>query len=266
MQNYFKEKLKTNTDDGRKRVLGIVLFLIILALFFSFNRLPKLDIVGEDLTAVTSPGQQCFQGFCIEREEGTSFVSKWVTFSTTYLRLVTVGMTFAFVIAGLSEAFIFPRNSTRGFESGSWFSRTLKGAAAGPVMNLCSACIVPVSSAFHRRVGIEGALGMVQGSATMNIPALSMVFFVFNPLLGLSRVVLAILGALIIPPLVALTVKKEPKENELINIVPENTVTELPLPWKTIFIDCYETVWCNKRRIFDNSKTMVRTCISKERN
>ena len=237
MQNYFKEKLKTNTDDGRKRVLGIVLFLIILALFFSFNRLPKLDIVGEDLTAVTSPGQQCFQGFCIEREEGTSFVSKWVTFSTTYLRLVTVGMTFAFVIAGLSEAFIFPRNSTRGFESGSWFSRTLKGAAAGPVMNLCSACIVPVSSAFHRRVGIEGALGMVQGSATMNIPALSMVFFVFNPLLGLSRVVLAILGALIIPPLVALTVKKEPKENELINIVPENTVTELPLPWKTIFIE-----------------------------
>ena len=46
MQNYFKEKLKTNTDDGRKRVLGIVLFLIILALFFSVNRLPKLDIVG----------------------------------------------------------------------------------------------------------------------------------------------------------------------------------------------------------------------------
>ncbi len=237
MQNYISSKLKTNTNDGRKRLIGILLFIIILALFFSFNRLPKLDIVGEDLSAVTSPGQQCFQGFCIEREEGTSFISKWVTFSTTYLRLVTVGMTFAFVIAGLSEAFIFPPNSTRGFESGSWFSRTIKGAAAGPVMNLCSACIVPVSSAFHRRAGVEGALGMVQGSATMNIPALSMVFFVFNPLLGLSRLILAVVGALTIPPLVALTIKKEPQQKDLIDIVENNTILESILPWKTIFIE-----------------------------
>ncbi len=53
----------------------------------------------EDLDAVNS-AQQCFQGFCIEREAGTSFVTRWTSFSVTYLRLVTVGMTFAFLVDG----------------------------------------------------------------------------------------------------------------------------------------------------------------------
>ena len=76
-------------------------------------------------------------------------------------------------------------------------------------MNLCSACIVPVSSAFHKRAGLAGAIAMVQGSATMNFPALIMVFFVFTPLLGISRVVLAVLGALTIGPLVVFTARRE---------------------------------------------------------
>ena len=193
---------------NKKRVVGLALFAVILALFFSFNRFPKLDTVGGDLAAVTAPEVQCFQGFCIEREEGKSFLSRWGVFSVTYLRLVTVGMTFAFVVAGLTEAFLFPTGSGKTFRSGSVFGRTVRGLAVGPVMNLCSACIVPVSSAFRRRgVGIEGSIAMVQGSATMNIPALAMVFFVFTPLLGFSRLVLAVVGGLIIGPLVVLAVR-----------------------------------------------------------
>ena len=197
------------TSLAKKRGVGLLLFAAILVLFFSFNRLPKLDIVGEDLDAVTAPRAQCFQGFCVEREAGTSFLSRWFVFSVTYLRLVTVGMTFAFVVAGLTEAFLFPAMSGIGFSSGGVFGRTLKGAALGPVMNLCSACIVPVSSAFYKRAGLEGSIAMVQGSATMNIPALAMVFFVFTPLLGFSRLVLAVIGALVIGPIVVMTVRKE---------------------------------------------------------
>ena len=197
------------TSLAKKRGVGLLLFAAILVLFFSFNRLPKLDIVGEDLDAVTAPRAQCFQGFCVEREAGTSFLSRWFVFSVTYLRLVTVGMTFAFVVAGLTEAFLFPAMSGIGFSSGGVFGRTLKGAALGPVMNLCSACIVPVSSTFYKRAGLEGSIAMVQGSATMNIPALAMVFFVFTPLLGFSRLVLAVIGALVIGPIVVMTVRKE---------------------------------------------------------
>ena len=197
------------TAVGKKRAVGIVLLLIILGLFLAFNRFPKLDAVGVDLAIVESPNVQCFQGFCIERDPGTSFLSRWWTFSLTYFRLVAIGMAFAFVVAGLAEAFLFTAARGVGFQSGGILGRTVKGMAAGPVMNLCSACVVPVSAAFQRRAGIEGAIAMVQGSATMNIPALAMVFFVFTPLLGLSRLMLAVIGALLLGPLVALTLRGE---------------------------------------------------------
>ena len=188
---------------AKKRLVGLVLMAVILGLFFTFNRLPKLDIVGGDLDAVSGPVVECFQGFCIERDPDSSFVSRWVDFSVTYLRLVTIGMTFAFLMAGLAEAFLFPPGS-RLWSGGGVIGRTLKGAALGPVMNLCSACIVPVSSALKRSgAGIEGTIALVQGSSTMNIPALSMSALIFAPLLGGSRVAMSVFGALAIGPAVA---------------------------------------------------------------
>ena len=219
------------TPLGKKRLAGAALFLVILAIFFSLNRFPKLDAVGTDLDAVNAPQVQCFQGFCIEREPGSSLFKRWMVFSVTYLRLVAVGMTFAFLVAGLAEAFLFPSGSGRSFESGSAFKRTVKGALMGPVMNLCSACIVPVSSAFHRRgAGIEGAIAMVQGSATMNIPALAMVFFVFTPLLGFSRMVMAIAGALLLGPIVVMTLRRR-SEPEPPAALPDFVEEYAPVGW-----------------------------------
>ena len=228
------------TSLRKKRLAGTILFLVILSLFFAFNRFPKLDAVGTDLEAVTAPEVQCFQGFCIEREQGTSFLERWGVFSVTYLRLVTVGMTFAFLVAGLTEAFLFPSSSGRTFSSGSAFKRTVKGLAVGPVMNLCSARIVPVSAAFQRRgAGIQGAIAMVQGSATMNIPALAMVFFVFTPLLGFSRLVMAIIGAVLLGPLVVMTVRKTagglPEEPTL----PEFSEEDSPAPWAPVMTEAF---------------------------
>ena len=195
--------------DRKRLVVGLLILAIVLGLFLAFNRLPKIGIVGEDLDAVNSPTSQCFQGFCIERDPGVSFASRWLNFSVSYLRLVTVGMTFAFVTAGLAEAFLFSKSVGKGLPTAGVFRRTVQGAAAGGVMNLCSACIVPVSSAFHKRASVEGAVAMVQGSTTLNIPALAMVFFVFSPVLGISRLALAVVGALIIGPIVVLSIRKD---------------------------------------------------------
>ncbi len=197
------------TADRKRLLVGLLLLAVIMGLFLAFNRLPKIGIVGEDLDAVQSPTSQCFQGFCIERDPGVSFTTRWIQFSITYLRLVTVGMTFAFVTAGLAEAFLFSKSINKGLPTAGVFRRTVQGTVAGGVMNLCSACIVPVSSAFHRRASIEGAIAMVQGSTTLNIPALAMVFFVFSPVLGFSRLILAIIGALIIGPIVVLSVRRD---------------------------------------------------------
>ena len=226
-----------HTSLGRKRLVGILLLVLLLGLFFALNRFPKLDAVGADIDAVTGTEIQCFQGFCIERDAGESFVERWFTFSLTYLELVTVGMTFAFLVAGLAESFFFPPGTQSRALTGSGFKRTLKGMAIGPMMNLCSACVVPVSASFQRRGGgIEGAIALVQGSATMNIPALSMVFFVFTPVLGFSRLILAVVGAILIGPIVVAAVRRmgaPPAEEEESIDVP---VIELAkdYAWRTI--------------------------------
>ncbi len=215
-------KLRTGfftTAVNKKRLVGLLLIVLMLALFFSFNRFPKLDTVRGDLGIVFASSSQqtespgCFQGFCIEGidedTESPSLIQRWVIFSVTYLRLVTIGMIFAFLMAGVAEAFIFSDSSGRTYESGSVFKRTIKGLAAGPVLNLCSACIVPISSTFRGKGGgIAGAISMVQGSATLNIPALAMAFFVFTPLLGFSRLILAVIGGLLIGPIVVMATRR----------------------------------------------------------
>ena len=104
------------TADRKRLAVGLILLITIMGLFLAFNRIPKIGIVGEDLNAVQSPTSQCFQGFCIERDPGVNFTTRWINFSITYLRLVTVGMTFAFITAGLAEAFLFSKSISKGLQ------------------------------------------------------------------------------------------------------------------------------------------------------
>ena len=99
----------------RKRLAGILLLVLALSVFLVFNRFPKLDIVREDLRAASSLGE-CFQGFCVDT--GATLFSRWWEFSVTYLELVAPGMIFAFLVAGLTGAFLFPSSGTRMFSSG----------------------------------------------------------------------------------------------------------------------------------------------------
>ncbi len=199
---------------GKKRIAGAIIGLALLAAFLVFNRFPKLDTVQEDLAVVNAPVVECFQGFCIETEPDTPFVQRWWDFSIEYIRLVAVGMTFAFLMAGLTEAFLFPKSEREPLSGGVW-KHTLRGLAVGPVMTLCSACIAPVAASLWRRgAGVAGAIATVQGSATLNVPALVMVALVFSPMLGGSRVVVSLVAALLIGPLVALVVREHDRHGE----------------------------------------------------
>ena len=196
-------------DSGpkKRRIVGLVLLAVLLTLFLVFNRVPKLDTVRADLAVATSPVAECFQGFCIEGSPDSTLLSRWWDFSLTYLRLVSLGMTFAFLVAGLTEAFLFPKSSGWGL-SATGIKGSLKGLLVGPAMNLCSACIVPVASAFRRRgSGLETTLAITQGSSTLNLPALIMAVMVFAPLIGGARIGLSLVGALLIGPLVARVVR-----------------------------------------------------------
>ena len=196
-----------DTGAKKRRIAGLVLLAVLLALFLAFNRVPKLDTVRADLAVAASPVAPCFQGFCIEAPPESSLFERWWDFSLTYLQLVALGMTFAFLVAGATEAFLFPRTSGWGL-TGTGIKGSLKGLLVGPAMNLCSACIVPVASAFRRRgSGVETTLAITQGSSTLNLPALIMAAMVFAPLIGGSRIALSLVGALLIGPLVASVVR-----------------------------------------------------------
>ena len=207
------------TAAGKRRVIGVVLLLAILLPFAAFNRLPKLDTVRADLQAALAPTAECFQGFCVEAEPQSSFLTRWWRFSLTYLQLVAMGMAFAFLAGGIAEAFLAPPDGSRREASGP-LGRILKGLGLGPMVNLCSACIVPVSSAVRRRgLGIEGALALVHGSATLNVPSLMMIAVVFSPLLGASRVLLGLTAAFLLGPLVARVAGRSP-EPEVRDLTP----------------------------------------------
>ena len=104
---------------------------------------PSSHTVEADMAAAAAPKTECFQGFCFESDPDTSLLSRWWDFSLTYLRLVTLGMVFAFLVAGVTEVFLFPQSGFQGFASRG-IKGSLKGLLVGPAMNLCSACIVPV--------------------------------------------------------------------------------------------------------------------------
>ena len=226
-----KSFFRLDTDLKKRRLVGILIAVVLLALFLAFNRIPKLDTVSADLAIATSPQAECFQGFCITQDGDRTLLSRWWDFSLTYLSLVWMGMAFAFIMAGLTEAFFFPEDIRERF-SGRGFRGVLKGVIIGPAVNLCSACIVPIATAFRRRgAGIETTVAITQGSSTMNLPAMTMAVLVFIPIIGGSRVALSILGALMLGPLVACVVGRSGQDSE-----PEDQVAMSDFPdgvsWK----------------------------------
>ena len=205
---------RLDSDIRKRRFVGGILVLFILLLFLSLNRFPKLDTIEADLAVVASSGSECFQGFCIDNVQRRPLLERWWEFSIEYLKNVSIGMLFAFVVAGITEAFLFPPNRRERF-LGSGFRGVLKSVIIGPVLNLCSACIVPIANGFRRSgSGLETTVAITQSSSTMNLLALFMAAMAFAPTISITRISLSILGSLLLGPLVA-WVSRRSRQEEL---------------------------------------------------
>ena len=217
----------------KERVFGLLLLAALLTLFLVFNRVPKLDTVHADLAAASAPAARCFQGFCVDADPGSPLLIRVWNFSLAYLKLVSTGMGFAFLVAGLTESFLYPRAFSPGIRGAGWRG-PLKGIAVGTPLTLCSACIVPVSSAFRKAGSSIGeTISIVQASSTLNLPALIMAVMVFAPVISGSRIALSLLGAILIGPIVARAARrrKEPSATD----TGENSVLHPKYPtWTTL--------------------------------
>ena len=219
--------MKFDTDIKKRRLVGGIIILLILTLFLSLNRFPKIDTIDADLAVAVSPGSECFQGFCIENVERKPLLNRWWEFSLEYMKNVSIGMLFAFVMAGLTEAFLFPPDTRERF-FGKGFRGVLKGVVIGPVVNLCSACIVPIANSF-RRTGssLETTVAITQSSSTLNLLALVMASIAFAPTISVTRISLSLLGSLLLGPLVAWVSRKENQEGREEGESPVSEITEL---------------------------------------
>ena len=229
------------TTRRKQLAVGLVFLAVLLGLFLWFNRIPKLDIVEADLAGISASNVECFQGFCLENEPDSTFISRWWDFSLVYLRLISLGMAFAFLMAGLAETFLLPQGSINGTWSRRGVRGSLSGLLVGPAMNLCSACIVPVANSFRQRgAGTEAALAIVHGSSTLNVPALLMATLVFTPMLAGSRVGVSLIAALFLGPLVAWLVGRERGDSDRLSELPVVPPAEIHDPvceessWRTV--------------------------------
>ena len=219
----------------KKRLVGIILLMLVILPFLIGNRFAKLDIVASDIVTINQPQVECFQGFCIEKNPEDTFLERWWDFSFEYLKLVSIGMAFAFTVGAITEGFIFPRGAGINLWSGGTFKRVFKGLAISPILNVCAACVVPPAvGAARRGAGIPATIAIVQGSATMNFLAMIMVFVIFSPLLAISRVTITVLAALLLGPIVSAIAGKS-------GICEIDEFTELEIdmenhqsPWRTI--------------------------------
>ena len=230
---------------AKRRVVGVALLLVILVPFAALNRLPKLDTVREDLGAALAPTAQCFQGFCIEdpdrASERSGFFARWWRFSVTYLQLVAIGMLFAFAAAAIAEAFLVADVSVRAGlaisdgRPGRW-QRIMKGIA---VSAPCSTSVRHASLRCPARFGAaEGALALVHGSATLNVPSLLMIAIVFTPLLGASRLTPGLVAAFSLGPLVAWATRRRGASGA--------SVDELQVHWADGSTSTYHQVPTNR--------------------
>ena len=231
---YVRDNLRVKCAFPKERIFGLAVLGALLALFLVFNRVPKLDTVQMDLAAASSPAGRCFQGFCVDAEPTSPFIARVWSFSLSYLKIVSIGMGFAFLVAGVTETFLFPQALSLGVRDRGWRA-PLKGIAVGTPLTLCSACIVPISSALRARgSNVAATISAVQASSTLNLPALIMAVMVFAPLISGSRIALSLLGALFLGPIVALI--SDRRRESLVNSTAEGGVSPSQYAtWANIF-------------------------------
>lgn len=180
------------TSLGKKRAAGLALLAGLLTLFVLFGRIPTLDGArAELLFAAGSERIECFQGECVDTSDKSDrppLLSRSWNFAESYLTLVALGVTFALLVVGLVEAFIFPRQRTPNSSA----------ERAGPLGYALRA--------FTDRRGLALQVGDAGDPvpSTLNLSALLLAAMLFAPMLAGGTIALSVVGVLVAGPLAAL--------------------------------------------------------------
>lgn len=187
-----------NTARQKRLLMGLVILLVMAGLFFPLNRFPKWDRIQNEAAVTTSPQGGCFQGFCVQpRPPPVDPVKRWWDNSLTWMNVNITGMAFAFLAAGLIQAFLMAGGRLKRAIAAPGIRGSIFGVGLGAPMMLCSGCITPVAASYHKRgASTETSIAVTQASATLDPVSIGMLLLMFPAVLSGSRLLMSAVAAL----------------------------------------------------------------------
>lgn len=187
----------------RRTVVGIAIFLVLLAFFLTQTRLEatlgKLKVADR---ATTAGNRTAFSQLVDPLDYPPAL--RWIAYGVNLWDANAIGMFFAILLGGAAMGAFAPVAGLRGLLR----RRGAGGAGVGGVMGLplfmCSACSAPVSMGFYRNgAALETSLGMILGSALFNPVGIVAIFLLLSAPMALARVAFGLLAIFVMAPLVA---------------------------------------------------------------
>jgi len=207
---------------------GLIIAVGLWWTFMHYTRWPAVQEKSEILTVLASGAPNTFTE--LVSREGWPYWLSWIPTGINMNDNSAIGMAFAFMIGGAVSSLVLPQEFIRKI----LLARGSKGSALGgflgaPLM-MCSACSVPVALGWKQRgANLETTLGVVMGSALLNIMGLTSIYILFPGPLSWGRITASVLLVIAITPLTArLTYRIRNRSSILqpVGEIPPNVETE----------------------------------------
>lgn len=199
IRRVFSQIHTTFQSIPRRTWIGLLIALGLWWIFMFYTRWPAVQGKSEILTVLASGAPNTFTQ--IVPREGWPYWLSWIPTGINMNENNAVGMAFAFVIGGAVSSLVLPqRLIDRILHARGTRGSALGGLLGAPLM-LCSACSVPVAIGWKERgANTETTLGVVMGSALLNMMGLLTIWVMFPSALFWGRIVASLVLVVAVTP------------------------------------------------------------------
>lgn len=179
--------------------IGLLITLSLWSVFMFYTRWPAVQGKSDILTVLASGAPNTFTQ--LVPREGWPYWLSWIPTGINMNDNNAVGMAFAFVIGGAVSSLVLPKRLINRVLSARGAHGSALGGLLGAPLMLCSACSVPVAIGWKERgANTETTLGVIMGSALLNMMGLLTIWVMFPTALFWGRLMASLLLVVAITP------------------------------------------------------------------
>jgi len=180
--------------------IGLLITVGLWWIFMFYTRWPAVQGKSEILTVLASGAPNTFTQ--LVPREGWPYWLSWIPTGINMNDNNAVGMAFAFVIGGAVSSLVLPQRLIDRILHARGTKGSAFGGLLGAPLMLCSACSVPVAIGWKERgANTETTLGVVMGSALLNMMGLLTISVMFPAALFWSRLLASLILVIALTPL-----------------------------------------------------------------